>query len=314
VQYTRNPDGIAGALAKIRDHYSARIESPAASELNHFLFATSLNTLFATHPPLDERIKRLAAMGAVRTTVASASPELRTAARGSAAAGTAAFAGGPPPLPRRPAVNAIGLAGTLEPEMVARSRAWLEGVPSELADAVHRSSGARALCYLIARRTEGAADAARLVERDDPEAARTLFVATDEKIASEAEDEAQEGIGEGVKADVEPELLYNEGPMSHEFPRTASRLREMQSGAFLALGLIAAVVSTLMGWSWHLSRKRLPDGRSIPMHSGQDRSISSKHSGARKATMPTMSMMLRARGVSLPEMKSMRTWALCRKA
>lgn len=172
VQYTRNPDGIAGALAKIRDHYSARIESPAASELNHFLFATSLNTLFATHPPLDERIKRLAAMGAVRTTVASASPELRTAARGSAAAGTAAFAGGPPPLPRRPAVNAIGLAGTLEPEMVARSRAWLEGVPSELADAVHRSSGARALCYLIARRTEGAADAARLVERDDPEAAR----------------------------------------------------------------------------------------------------------------------------------------------
>jgi hypothetical protein len=69
-------------------------------------------------------------------------------------------------------VNAIGLAGTLEPEMVARSRAWLEGVPSELADAVHRSSGARALCYLIARRTEGAADAARLVERDDPEAAR----------------------------------------------------------------------------------------------------------------------------------------------
>jgi Zn-dependent protease with chaperone function len=172
VQYTRNPDGIAGALRKIRDHYSGRIESPAASELNHFLFATSLNTLFATHPPLDERIKRLAAMGAVRTAAASASSELRTAARGSAATGTAAFAGGPPPLPRRPAVNAVGLAGTLEPEMVARSRAWLEGVPPELADAVHRSSGARALCYLIALRTEGAADAARLVERDDPEAAR----------------------------------------------------------------------------------------------------------------------------------------------
>ena len=172
VQYTRNPDGIAGALRKIRDHYSGRIESPAASELNHFLFATSLNTLFATHPPLDERIKRLAAMGAVRTAAASASSELRTAARGSAATGTAAFAGGPPPLPRRPAVNAVWLAGTLEPEMVARSRAWLEGVPPELADAVHRSSGARALCYLIALRTEGAADAARLVERDDPEAAR----------------------------------------------------------------------------------------------------------------------------------------------
>lgn len=172
VQYTRNPDGIAGALAKIRDHYSGRIESPAASELNHFLFATSLNTLFATHPPIDERIRRLAAMGAVKTAAALASPATRTPARTSASAGTAAVAGGLPPLPRRPAVQALGLAGTLEPEMVARSRAWLEGVPPELADAVHRASGARALCYLIARRTEGAADAARLVERDDPEAAR----------------------------------------------------------------------------------------------------------------------------------------------
>ena len=39
-----------------------------------------------------------------------------------------------------------------------------------------------------------------------------------------------------IQADVEPEDLYTEGPMSHEFPRTASRLREMQSGEFLALG------------------------------------------------------------------------------
>lgn len=39
-----------------------------------------------------------------------------------------------------------------------------------------------------------------------------------------------------IQADVEPEQLYTEGPMSHEFPRTASRLREMQSAAFLALG------------------------------------------------------------------------------
>ncbi len=29
--------------------------------------------------------------------------------------------------------------------------------------------------------------------------------------------------------------LYTEGPMSHEFPRTVSRLSEMQSAEFLAL-------------------------------------------------------------------------------
>ena len=38
-----------------------------------------------------------------------------------------------------------------------------------------------------------------------------------------------------LSAEVEPDLLYTEGPLAHEFPRTASRLREMQSAEFLAL-------------------------------------------------------------------------------
>jgi cell division protein ZapE len=38
-----------------------------------------------------------------------------------------------------------------------------------------------------------------------------------------------------MSAAVEPEGLYTEGPLSHEFPRTVSRLNEMQSAEFLAL-------------------------------------------------------------------------------
>jgi cell division protein ZapE len=38
-----------------------------------------------------------------------------------------------------------------------------------------------------------------------------------------------------MSAEVPPESLYNEGPLAHEFPRTVSRLNEMQSAAFLAL-------------------------------------------------------------------------------
>ncbi len=38
-----------------------------------------------------------------------------------------------------------------------------------------------------------------------------------------------------VSAEVEPEALYTEGPLAHEFPRTVSRLHEMQSAEFLAL-------------------------------------------------------------------------------
>ncbi len=38
-----------------------------------------------------------------------------------------------------------------------------------------------------------------------------------------------------LSAAVPPEDLYTEGPLAHEFPRTVSRLREMQSAEFLAL-------------------------------------------------------------------------------
>ena len=38
-----------------------------------------------------------------------------------------------------------------------------------------------------------------------------------------------------LSAQVPPESLYLEGPLSHEFPRTASRLNEMQSKAYLDL-------------------------------------------------------------------------------
>ena len=38
-----------------------------------------------------------------------------------------------------------------------------------------------------------------------------------------------------LSAEVQPEALYTEGPLAHEFPRTISRLHEMQSSEFLAL-------------------------------------------------------------------------------
>ncbi|MEJ8813238.1 cell division protein ZapE [Variovorax ureilyticus] len=38
-----------------------------------------------------------------------------------------------------------------------------------------------------------------------------------------------------MSAEVPPEELYTEGPLAHEFPRTVSRLNEMQSAEFLSL-------------------------------------------------------------------------------
>ena len=38
-----------------------------------------------------------------------------------------------------------------------------------------------------------------------------------------------------LSAEVPADHLYLEGPLAHEFPRTVSRLQEMQSAEFLAL-------------------------------------------------------------------------------
>ncbi|MEI6054447.1 MAG: M48 family metallopeptidase [Lentisphaerota bacterium] len=64
VQFTRNPSGISGALRKIgRASSSSTLETPRAQEMSHMFFAKSftsfLDGLFATHPPLEERIKRV---------------------------------------------------------------------------------------------------------------------------------------------------------------------------------------------------------------------------------------------------------------
>ena len=62
VQYTRNPTGISGALRKIASQASGIMNHAEASQFNHMLFSQGVNTLFASHPPLVERIKRIEAI------------------------------------------------------------------------------------------------------------------------------------------------------------------------------------------------------------------------------------------------------------
>ncbi|MCF8068140.1 MAG: M48 family metallopeptidase [Desulfobacterales bacterium] len=60
IQFTRNPSGIAGALKKIGGFSAgSRVRSPHAKEASHMFFGNALDSIFATHPPLDERIRRI---------------------------------------------------------------------------------------------------------------------------------------------------------------------------------------------------------------------------------------------------------------
>lgn len=62
VQFTRQSSGIAGALKKIGGlAQGSRLESTDAEEVSHMLFGDGVgySALFATHPPLLERIRRI---------------------------------------------------------------------------------------------------------------------------------------------------------------------------------------------------------------------------------------------------------------
>ncbi|MFW5923867.1 MAG: M48 family metallopeptidase [Planctomycetota bacterium] len=62
VQFTRNPEGISSALAKI-GNYASRIRSARAEEASHMFFASAVTShfggLLSTHPPIEERIRRI---------------------------------------------------------------------------------------------------------------------------------------------------------------------------------------------------------------------------------------------------------------
>ncbi|EHR6778976.1 M48 family metallopeptidase [Vibrio parahaemolyticus] len=64
VQFTRNDQGIAGALKKIGSNVQgSTLNTKASDEMSHMMFGQSklygFSSLFATHPPLDERIRRI---------------------------------------------------------------------------------------------------------------------------------------------------------------------------------------------------------------------------------------------------------------
>jgi hypothetical protein len=60
VQFTRDPEGIAGALKKIAAYNHSSYLKADGEEVSHMLFGSgSRSFLFATHPPLEQRITRI---------------------------------------------------------------------------------------------------------------------------------------------------------------------------------------------------------------------------------------------------------------
>lgn len=60
VQFTRDPDGISGALKKIAAYSHSSYLKSDSEEVSHMLFGSGYRSLmFSTHPPLEKRISRI---------------------------------------------------------------------------------------------------------------------------------------------------------------------------------------------------------------------------------------------------------------
>ncbi len=154
VQFTRNTDGIAGALMKIGgQQYGSQMTAPKASEASHIFFADGgmFSYGLATHPPLERRIKTLQGSWDGEF-VATQLPDVAKGRAGHHDARMSGFSGGdstPPPLPRhgrlvRAEMNHLGEASQVNADVGRHLHAGLE---KRWLDACHDREEAQALVF-----------------------------------------------------------------------------------------------------------------------------------------------------------------------
>ena len=196
VQFTRNPDGIAGALKKIGGlEKGSNLDNVNVDEVSHMCFGDALlekriTGLFATHPPLGDRIRRVepnwdGEYPEVRPVGVSAVEE-----KGPQAGRVPPF-GAMPTLPGVPQVplpvlvagadEAVARIGKVTPAQATYAADMRAAIPEPLREAARDPFSARALvyCLLLDRSAEiRKAQVDRLQAEADPrDVAETLRLA-----------------------------------------------------------------------------------------------------------------------------------------
>lgn len=151
VQFTRNPDGISGALKKIGGLTErSQLESEKAAEFSHMYFGegvvTRFRSLMATHPPLEMRIQRIDPRWQGRFEhidseyVAPGDADERISGfSGQQAAGSAEQ------MPT--AEDILDIAGEATPQSVSTAQQIISGLPAVLNQASREAFSARAIVY-----------------------------------------------------------------------------------------------------------------------------------------------------------------------
>lgn len=163
VQFTRNPRGIAGALRKIGGMPAATPWNSHVSEFGHMFFSSAFSALFATHPPLRERIARIEGIAAAEVAPAAAASDAPAAASPAASRLAAATAS------RGDLEAAIDAAGIPDAARCLRSGERLRRLPPPLLEAAHEPADARAvLVGLLLSRVPGHRASQQVAIASDP--------------------------------------------------------------------------------------------------------------------------------------------------
>jgi Zn-dependent protease with chaperone function len=169
VQFTRNPQGLTGALLKIAGTTAgSTLTAPGAEAVAHMLFAPGIDRLMRTHPPIEERLRDLDRNFRVENLPALAAEAARDAERlraTDAGIGAGANAGAPRDAGaaanpfgalERPLALALGAAGTLTDRVGGLDEAhvrYAEGarlaIPEELREFADSADHARALLLAL---------------------------------------------------------------------------------------------------------------------------------------------------------------------
>ena len=157
VQFTRNPDGIGGALYKIAERGGV-VPQMYAQELSHMYIASPVNSYLEiswmrTHPPIEERIERILGPAAkYRLRERAKRAEAATAAaRPSPVVSELAsplYARTPDPV-RTTASAVLASVGRPSEQHVDYAQQLLAALPAELRSATQTPDGAKAVVYAL---------------------------------------------------------------------------------------------------------------------------------------------------------------------
>ncbi|WP_324254673.1 M48 family metalloprotease [Halomonas sp. KAO] len=166
VQYTRNPEGIGGALQALAAYrLGSRLLAANAAEFSHLYFGSGVRSLSrwtSTHPPLETRICRVLPRWDGRLpepfapTPRQSAPQRRPSAAPPISAVSEAVSGEASKVVNEEITTGTGVAaaavasvGRPDAEALARARRRLAGIDKRLMKSAHEPFGARALVYAI---------------------------------------------------------------------------------------------------------------------------------------------------------------------